>query len=275
MGKVLVVANRTVGGRKLLEAVKARAEAGDTEFVLVVPRSKPKHGNVIYDQAARDASEVRIQLARGFLAQQGIEVKGELGDEDPYTAVMDALLDHDPEHVIVSTLPQTRSGWLRRDLVERIRQDAGRDVEHVVSDPEQEGLAVKVSLVLANRTAVSDELLAVLKSQYERDGARVFIVVVPLESADGRAEQAARSRLRTLLDRLRGEGLLAAGMVGDPDPYTAAMNALEEYTIDEVVISTLPATKSGWLRSDLIERVRGATSAHVEHVVAEHEPASV
>jgi hypothetical protein len=275
MGRVLVVANKTVGGRKLLDAIQARADAGDTDFVLVVPRTRPKHGNVIYDGAARDASEIRIQLARGFLAQQGIEVKGELGDEDPYTAAMDAILDHNPEHVIVSTLPQTRSGWLRRDLVERIRQDAGRDVEHVVTDPEQEGLAVKVTLVVANRTAVSDELFETLKAQHERDEARVFIAVVPLESSDGRAEQEARGRLRILLDRLRGDGLLAAGMVGDPDPYTATMNALDEFTIDQVLISTLPMTKSGWLRGDLISRVQGGTTAHVEHVVSSPEAAQV
>ena len=50
-------------------------------------------------------------------------------------------------------------------------------------------------------------------------------------------------------------------MIGDPDPYTATMNALQHFRVDDVVISTFPATRSGWLRSDLIERVRGATRA--------------
>jgi hypothetical protein len=36
-----------------------------------------------------------------------------------------------------------------------------------------------------------------------------------------------------------------------------------------VVISTLPGERSGWMRSNLIERVRGATSAQVEHVVVD------
>ena len=51
----------------------------------------------------------------------------------------------------------------------------------------------------------------------------------------------------------------SAGMVGDPDPYTATMNALELFRIGDIVISTLPETRSGWLRADLIERVRSAT----------------
>ena len=61
-------------------------------------------------------------------------------------------------------------------------------------------------------------------------------------------------------------GLIAAGMIGDPDPYTATMNALQFFRVDDIVISTLPATRSGWLRADLIERVRKATNKPVEHI---------
>jgi hypothetical protein len=71
-----------------------------------------------------------------------------------------------------------------------------------------------------------------------------------------------------VLDRLRTAGLTAAGMVGDPDPYTAITNALQYFRVDDIVISTLPETKSGWLRADLIERVRSATGKDVQHVVA-------
>jgi hypothetical protein len=60
--------------------------------------------------------------------------------------------------------------------------------------------------------------------------------------------------------------LLVAGMVGDPDPYTATMNGLELFRIDDIVISTLPATRSGWLRADLITRVRNASGKPVDHI---------
>jgi len=56
-------------------------------------------------------------------------------------------------------------------------------------------------------------------------------------------------------------------MTGDPDPYTAIMNALQSFRVDDIVISTFAETKSGWLRSDLIQRVRDATGKDVEHVV--------
>jgi hypothetical protein len=52
------------------------------------------------------------------------------------------------------------------------------------------------------------------------------------------------------------------------------VNALELFRVDDVVISTLPNQRSGWLRSNLIGRVQHATSAKVEHVVVDVDDAS-
>ena len=90
-----------------------------------------------------------------------------------------------------------------------------------------------------------------------------------------RRTDAARDRLAQFLDTLRDNGVLASGMIGDPDPYDAVCNALDLFTVDHVVISTLPKTKSGWLRADLVDRVRNATAAKVDHVEAAMEPAAV
>ena len=263
--RVLVVANRTVGGRKLLEAVRARAEGG-TEFHLVVPLTRPRHGDVIYDHAQRDAAQLRIQLSHDFLKAEGIDITGEVGDEDPFTATLDAVAAFGPDEIIVSTLPEARSGWLRRDLVDRIRDETGLPVEHLVTDVDSEGLAVGVTLVVANRTSGGDALIEVLRKQAEADSKRVFVCVIPQEGGEGHAAHVARERLGQLLRRLRENGILASGMIGEPDPYDAAMNALDAFTVDKVVISTLPGEKSGWLRNDLIERVRGNTTAEVEHI---------
>jgi hypothetical protein len=78
-----------------------------------------------------------------------------------------------------------------------------------------------------------------------------------------------------VLDRLHAAGVLAAGTIGDPDPFTAIMNALQYFRVDDIVISTLPETKSGWLRTDLIARVKQASGKPVEHVIQHDiEPAS-
>jgi hypothetical protein len=269
MHTVLVVANETLGGRALIEAVRKRKEKGEVRFALCVPRSRPKAGFVIYDDAVFDAAQARVDLAMGFVHAEGMSAVGEVGDPDPYTATMDAVHEYDPDEIIISTYPETRSGWQRRDLVERVRQASGLPVEHVVADPDTEGLPFHVTLAVANRTATGDELLNALKKKAEADAetAHLFVVVVPQEGGDGAATRRARTRLNLVINRLRNAGLLAAGTIGDPDPFTAIMNALQYFRVDDIVISTFAETKSGWLRADLIERVRKASLKPVEHVV--------
>ncbi len=276
MKTILVVANETLGGRGLIEAVQQRIAAGDVRFVLCVPQNRPRQGLVIYDDAVFDAAQVRVDLALDFVHGEGIQAIGEVADPDPYSATMDAVREYNPEEVIISTYPETRSGWLRGDLIDRVRQASGLPVEHVVADPDTEGLPFHVTLAVANRTASGDELLDALKHKAEteaqKERGRLFIVVVPQEGGDGTASRRARTRLKLVLDRLHAAGLFAAGMIGDPDPYTAIMNALQYFRVDDIVISTFAETKSGWLRADLIERVRNTTGKPVDHVV-HREPA--
>jgi hypothetical protein len=263
-----VVANRTLGGAKLLEAVRERATDGATRFRLVVPQSKPTAGYVIYDEAVRESAQVRIDLALEAVAREGLEASGEVGDPDPFSATMDAVAQHRPDEIIVSTHPAEHSGWLRRDLIERIRNATGLPVEHIVVDLEQEGLPFKVTLVIANKTSSGEELIEHLKSLAAGEE-QLFIAVVPQVDGSGDSPREARARLAKMLDRLGGAGLLSSGMIGDPDPYTATMNALELFRVDHIVISTLPDQRSGWMRANLIERVQGATSAEVDHVVVD------
>ena len=267
MRTVLVIANETLGGKPLIDAVLEKASEDDTRVVICVPRTQPRHGNVIYDEMVYDAAQIRIDLARGFLRQRQVDAFGDVGDPDPYTATMDAVAEWHPDEIVVSTFPAQASGWLRRDLIERIEDATGLPVTHIVTDLDEEGLPFKVTLVVANRTTRSGELIDSLKAKAQ-DDTHLFIVVVPQEGGGGVAASAARGRLSQLRERARHAGLLIAGMVGDPDPYTAVQNALQFFRIDDIVISTLPETKSGWMRANLVERVRKSTNAPVEHIVA-------
>jgi hypothetical protein len=270
---VLVIANETLGGRSLLDAVRARAAEGDVRFVLCVPQNRPRSGLVVYDDAVFDAAQARVDLALEFIRAEHIQAIGEVGDPDPYTATIDAVHEYRPSEIIISTYPETRSGWLRRDLIDRVRDASGLPVEHVVADPDTEGLPFHVTLAVANRTASGDELLDALKAKVEaeeeKERGRLFIVLIPLEGGDGQATRRARTRLKLVLDRLHQAGMYGAGIIGDPDPYTAIMNALQYFRVDDILISTFPETKSGWLRADLIDRVKRTTNLPVEHVVHE------
>jgi hypothetical protein len=269
MTEVLVLANETIGGGALLDAVRRRAEAeDDVSFYVVVPQTRPRHGNVIYDEAVRDGAQVRVDLAVSFMHAEHIAGAGEVGDADPFNAVMDVLRERPIDEIIVSTLPAASSGWLRRDLIERLEEATGKPVEHVVVDLQREGLPFDVTLVVANQTAASRELVERLKALGEQ-GPRRFIVVVPQDHGQGGAVRQARDRLRSLVASLNEADLVAAGMIGDPDPYTATMNALQFFLISEVVISTLPEGTSKWVADKLVERVQAAANVPVEHIESE------
>jgi hypothetical protein len=272
MANILVLANETIGGANLLNAIRDRHKQGDAKFFVVVPQSKPRFGNVIYDEAVRDSAQVRVDLALAFMRDEGIEGTGEVGDADPFNAAMDAIGAFGIDEILISTLPATTSGWLRRDLPERLELETGLPVEHLVVDVDSEGLPFDVTLVLANQTAGGDELVERLE-QLNEEGPHRFIVVVPQDSGDGRAVRAARERLAKLLESLRNDGIVAAGMIGDPDPYTAARNALDYFHLSEIVISTLPSNRSAWIEKGLVEKLERDSGKRVLHIESSAEPA--
>jgi hypothetical protein len=278
MAGVLVLANETIGGEKLLDAIRERAGRGDdVRFHVVVPQARPRFGNVVYDDVVRDSAQVRVDLALEFMSGEGIKGSGEVGDQDPMNAAMDAIAAEGLDEIIVSTLPAESSGWLRRDLPERLHEETGLPVQHVVVDLQREGLPFDVTLVLANQTVASPELTERLEA-LAAEGPHRFIVVVPQPASErGEGAAQARARLRRLLDSLHSAGVVAAGMIGDPDPYTAAMNALQYFHISTVVVSTLPEGTSKWVADKLVERIQGQTNKPVEHIESspDSQPAEV
>ena len=179
MPTVLILANETIAGKALLDRIRERSEEG-ARFFVVVPQTRPRHGNVIYDEVVRDSAQVRVDLALEFIRDLGAAGEGEVGDADPFNAAMDAVRAQPIDEIIVSTLPETASGWLRRDLIERLRGGDRLPVEHVVVDLAAEGLPFGVTLVVANLTVAAPELVERLKALAD-EGPRRFIVVVPAE----------------------------------------------------------------------------------------------
>src|SRR5215212_4736256 len=266
MKRVLVVANETVAGKPLIDAVRKQAQGEEVHVHVISPQNQPKHGYVIYDEHVRDAAQNRLEMTVALLREAGIKADGEVMDPDPYAAVMDAVGEQDYDEIVISTHPETRSGWLRQGLVDRVQRATRRPVEHVVVDLDAERNDVKRTLVVANQTVASRELLDALKKKAS-DGPRRFIVIAPQSESESDGDP--HDRLAKTLQSLQQAGLEAVGQVEHHDPYTAIQNALHFYAPDDIVISTLPETRSGWLRGDLIGRVQASTGKPVEHVVSE------
>src|SRR3954469_19414517 len=177
--RILVVANETVVGKPLIDAVKKRADEGPIEVHVISPQNQPKAGYVVYEDTVRDAAENRVKMAVAQLQEIGVEADGEVMDPDPYAATMDALGGETYDEIIISTHPDTRSGWLRQGLVDRVARASGRRVEHIVVELDPDRDDVKRTLVVANQTVGGDPLLDLLKKKARGDGPRQFIVISP------------------------------------------------------------------------------------------------
>jgi phosphopantetheine adenylyltransferase len=264
---MLVVANETLTGGSLIEALRRRADAGPIRIHVVAPVSPPRRGYVVYRDSRRAAADRRLSRTLDALHRAGIPAEGEVVDDEPLAAVRDALATTEIDEILVSTHPASRSGWLRRNLLEEIRRVAGsRPVEHVVTDVAgQEGVHV---LVVANETVLGEELLDRIRTR-AGEGKATFLIVCPQSDPRGRRHPEAESRLWAAVFALRSEGIDVHGQVAHPDPYTAAMQAVHDERTDEIIVSTYPGTRSGWLRRDLVGRLRADAGVPVEHVIVE------
>jgi hypothetical protein len=126
---VLVVANETVVGEPLLERIRERARRGPASFLIVSPQSDPS-------RASHPEAERRLRRALTILRAEGIEVHGQVAHPDPFAAATHAVEDERVDEIIVSTFAPSRSPWLRRDLIQRLRKATDLPVEHVVLEEE-------------------------------------------------------------------------------------------------------------------------------------------
>jgi hypothetical protein len=267
---VLVVANETLAGRELIEAVQRRAAQGPIRVVVVAPVSDPVAGYVVYEDTRRAAAGRRLDRTLTALRDAGIPAHGAVFGGGPLDAVKDILAQEHVDELIVSTHPEAKSGWLRRDLIGELRKAAGsRPVEHVVADVSATGGATNV-LVVANETVIAKPLLDTIR-QRAAQGPASFLIVCPQSDPSGSedAHPDAERRLRAALSELRAEGIDAHGQIAHPDPYAAAMETINDERVDELIVSTFPGERSGWLRRDLVGRLRADAGIPVQHVVAD------
>jgi GABA permease len=135
--RVLVVANETVGGEELMDALGEIALAGQARFHVRAPALNSRLKTWTSDEdPAREAAQKRLNATMRRLRDIGIEAEGEIGDVDPLVAVQDAVRTFRPTEIVVSTHPEGRSNWLERGVVAALRDRYDVPVTHVVVDLE-------------------------------------------------------------------------------------------------------------------------------------------
>ena len=235
--------------------------------------TQPRAGYVVYRDSRRASAGRRLDRVVEALQKAGIAAHGAVFDDEPLMAVKDILASERVDEIVVSTHPESKSGWLRKDLLDEVRKVAGhRPVEHVVSEAAtRTGANV---LVVANETVVGEPLLDRIRARAKESPAS-FMLVSPQSDLSAAEHPEAERRLRQALSTLRAEGIDAHGQIAHPDPFTAAMQAIEDERVDEIIVSTFPGERSGWLRRDLVGRLRSESGLEVDHVVSEPVPAEV
>src|SRR3954462_15667935 len=134
---ILVVANETVAGKTLIDALRRHAEEGPIRVTVISPQNEPRAGYVVYADSRRSSAELRLRRTLDLLHEAGIAARGAVVDPDPLQAIKDALHEHDPDEIIISTHPgELRSSWPRPDVIERAGKVPDKPVEHVVVDLE-------------------------------------------------------------------------------------------------------------------------------------------
>ena len=261
---ILVVANETVVSQALVDVIEAKAKDGDARVTVLAPVSQPRQGYVVYYDTRRAAARRRLDKTLALLRSERVPATGVVVETDPVSALRDAIDQLEPDEIVVSTHPQQKSGWLRRDAVDQMRRVAGElPFEHVVIDLSAERSEANV-LVVANHTVLGEPLLEAIHTRAKKSPAS-FLIISPQGEGEGSYGEAEKRLLRAVT-LLRSDGLDVHGQISHPDPYAAVMQTIEDERVDEIIVSTFPGARSGWLRRDLLQRLRTDAKLPLEHI---------
>ena len=137
MGRYLIVANQTLAADQLTEKVHQLRADGECRYHIVVPATHAKDHASYTEGHDHALAEKRLEAALERFRAIGCEADGEVGDTSPFLAVRDCLLaDGTYDGIIVSTLPQGVSKWLKQDLPHRLERTFGLPIIHLTGTPE-------------------------------------------------------------------------------------------------------------------------------------------
>ena len=266
-GTVLAFVNEVAGGRRLLEALRERVDAGADAVAVAAPQNQPVVGQIVDRDEIREAALSRVEVTQSVLVEFGIEASGAVMDPEPSLALDDAVRAFAPREVLLSSLYEARFGLLRRDLVEWAKDRFEIPVTHIPVRVDDDAVRWDVThtLVVGTQTIASPELIESLKARAAEAPHR-YTIICP-RSGDLSREDVVERLARTLAELYRA-GIDATGQPMSPEPFAAIENAIEHYRIDDIIISTLAGEQSKWLEEGLLEKVGEITDKPVDHYEA-------
>ena len=155
MRRYLVVANRTLQAAELRDELRKRVSEGPCSFFVIVPDTKAAQydpvaaGGVLpppsmwwwatyyarpaTDEEATAQARERLGLMLDGLATLGVPVEGDLGSSDPLAAIGKVCPGREFDEIIMTTLPQPVSRWLKADLPHQAERRFGLPVTTIIT----------------------------------------------------------------------------------------------------------------------------------------------
>ncbi len=138
MATYLLVAYQTAQSPQLLAATQALSrDDSSAEFVLLVPATPAGTLLIKEEGESAEVARRRAASARAWLQDAGVRMgDAKVGAADPVQAIRDEL-ESRPHYagIVISTLPQGISHWVRLDVVSNVRRTfPSIRVEHVMSE---------------------------------------------------------------------------------------------------------------------------------------------
>jgi len=155
MRRYLVVANQTLGAAELRGELEKRISAGPCSFFVIVPDTKAAqydpvaaggvlaqpgmwwwatyYGRPATDEEATSHARERLSLMLDGLAAMGLHAEGELGSPEPLAAIGKACADRQFDEIIMTTLPQRVSRWLKADLPHQAQRRFGLPITTIIT----------------------------------------------------------------------------------------------------------------------------------------------
>jgi predicted TIM-barrel enzyme len=245
---VVVIAGDRVPASDLASALARRAEAGSIRVTVVCPVSEPAGGLVVYEDSRRDAARVRLELAldavpgivgsaRGLIVEAGVE-----------DAARDACAQFAPDELLVcADLPRRPFGGGAAQRLERV---TGVPVEVIGGDCTPPAGGVQSVLAVASGPIPGTALIGRIRVRSRMSAAR-FTIACPAEAHHPRL-------LELAVDLIRDSGVDARAHLAHPNACVAALHAVQEGLVDEIIVAVDPMTpRRRRARPDWIARATG------------------
>ena len=223
---VVVIAGDRVPASDLASALTRRAEAGSIRVTVVCPVSEPARGFVVYEDSRRDAARARLELVLDVVPGSIASAGGYVSGPGIRSAVLDACAQLSPDEVIVcGRLPRRPFGG---DAAQHLQREAGVPLT-VIGEETQPTRGVRCVLAVASGSVPGDALLARLRVRARISPTQITIAC-PTEGHHPRLLDAARRAIREA-------GIEAHVYLAHPNACVAALHAVKERHVDEVVVA--------------------------------------